>query len=116
LIHSAWWLAEGWNLYQVHDLLDQPPIYASGLQSFIVERERANAHIQNVNSTGDDLARVIALNDLAWTLTINGVVNLKPKEPNVSEIHGTAKTTDCGMGGEIPKTAQEAAIKAMCPL
>ena len=108
---SAWWLARGWNLQQIGELLKKPIPDVSKLYSFRFDKERAETHWKDAQSSKDDFARVLALNDLAWTLTIYGVDLLSNKGEDCSKGDGIAGTSQ---ESEIPKTAQESSVRAIC--
>jgi uncharacterized protein YjbI with pentapeptide repeats len=108
---STWWLARGWNAQQVGELLSRLHPDVSKLYSFTFDKERATTHWKDAQRAKDDFARVLALNDLAWTLTIYGVDLLSSKREDCGNSGGIAQTSQ---QNEIPQSAQESSVRAIC--
>ena len=105
--NTAWWLAKGLGADQLRILSNQKPVELSQSPAFIAEREKAEERVVNT-PPGNNLARVDALNNLAWKLAISRV--------DVASKSSTQSPTadSCGPDDRIPSTAQDAATQSLC--
>ena len=110
LSHTAWWLATGWTSAQVRKIIDHQqshPFDIGTSDGFRKIRVGAESAVAQANITNDAFVRALALNDLAWTLAINGV--------DLSENLGKDVTKgNCETINGIPKSAEKSAMQALC--
>ena len=105
--NTAWWLAKGWNVDQLHALSRQAPVELTQSPAFRAKREEAEKAVTSA-PPDDNLGAALALNNLAWELAISKV-DLMPK----SAIRNTSDQV-CRPNYSVPSNARDAADTALC--